>query len=61
MTKDYPKGREVVHALRGVDAVVADGEWLVIQGPTGHCKTTLLQMLGGPGPADIRQRPGRRR
>jgi putative ABC transport system ATP-binding protein len=45
--KDYPKGRSVVHALAGVDAVVEDGEWLAIQGPTGHGKSTLLQMLGG--------------
>jgi putative ABC transport system ATP-binding protein len=47
VTKDYAKGREVVHALRGVDVVIEDGEWLAIQGPTGHGKTTLLQMLGG--------------
>jgi putative ABC transport system ATP-binding protein len=45
--KDYPKGRSVVHALAGVDAVIEDGEWLAIQGPTGHGKSTLLQMLGG--------------
>jgi len=37
----------VVHALAGVDAVIEDGEWLAIQGPTGHGKSTLLQMLGG--------------
>jgi putative ABC transport system ATP-binding protein len=47
VTKDYPKGRETVHALRGVSAVIADGEWLSIQGPTGHGKSTLLQLLGG--------------
>ncbi len=47
VTKDYPQGRGVVHALQGVNMVVADGEWLAIQGPTGHGKTTLLQMLGG--------------
>ena len=47
VTKDYPKGRNVVHALRGVDVDIEDGEWLAIQGPTGHGKTTLLQMLGG--------------
>jgi putative ABC transport system ATP-binding protein len=47
VTKDYPKGRGIVQALRGVDVEVADGEWLAIQGPTGHGKTTLLQMLGG--------------
>ncbi len=47
VTKDYPKGRDVVHALRGIDLVIEDGEWLAIQGPTGHGKSTLLQMLGG--------------
>jgi putative ABC transport system ATP-binding protein len=47
VNKDYPKGRGVVHALRGVDLAIEDGEWLAIQGPTGHGKTTLLQMLGG--------------
>jgi putative ABC transport system ATP-binding protein len=45
--KDYQKGRGVVHALQGVDLDIEDGEWLAIQGPTGHGKTTLLQMLGG--------------
>jgi len=47
VTKDYRKGREVVHALRGVSLVIGDSEWLAIQGQTGHGKTTLLQMLGG--------------
>jgi len=45
--KDYQKGRGIVHALQGVDLDIEDGEWLAIQGPTGHGKTTLLQMLGG--------------
>jgi putative ABC transport system ATP-binding protein len=47
VVKDYPKGRGVVHALRGVNLEMADGEWLAIQGPTGHGKSTLLQLLGG--------------
>jgi putative ABC transport system ATP-binding protein len=47
IVKDYPKGRDVVHALRGVNLEIADGEWLSIQGPTGHGKSTLLQLLGG--------------
>jgi len=45
--KDYYKGRGVVAALQGVDLDIEDGEWLAIQGPTGHGKSTLLQMLGG--------------
>jgi putative ABC transport system ATP-binding protein len=47
VTKDYPKGRETVHALRGVNVEIGDGEWLAVQGPTGHGKSTLLQILGG--------------
>ena len=47
VTKDYRKGRDTVHALSGVGLTIDDGEWLAIQGPTGHGKTTLLQLLGG--------------
>jgi len=47
VVKDYPKGRDTVHALRGVNVEIADGEWMSIQGPTGHGKSTLLQLLGG--------------
>jgi putative ABC transport system ATP-binding protein len=47
VTKSYQKGRATVAALAGVDLRIEDGEWLAIQGPTGHGKTTLLQILGG--------------
>ena len=47
VTKNYKKGRANVAALAGVDLRIEDGEWLAIQGPTGHGKTTLLQILGG--------------
>ena len=47
VTKTYKKGRVTVEALRGVDLTIEDREWLAIQGPTGHGKTTLLQILGG--------------
>jgi putative ABC transport system ATP-binding protein len=47
VTKNYQKGHRTVAALRGVDLIIEDGEWLAIQGPTGHGKTTLLQLLGG--------------
>ena len=35
VTKDYQKGRGTVAALRGVDLVIEDGEWLAIQGRPG--------------------------
>jgi putative ABC transport system ATP-binding protein len=49
VTKTYTKahGHGLVQALQGVDLVIEDGEWLSIQGPTGHGKSTLLQILGG--------------
>jgi putative ABC transport system ATP-binding protein len=47
VTKDYQKGRQTIAALRGVDVVIEDRDWLAIQGPTGHGKSTLLQILGG--------------
>ncbi|MEV2249721.1 ABC transporter ATP-binding protein [Streptomyces sp. NPDC050147] len=47
VTKQYRRGKESVHALAGVDLAIGDGDRLVIQGPTGGGKSTLLQMLGG--------------
>jgi putative ABC transport system ATP-binding protein len=47
VTKRYTRGRETVHALDGIDLAIGDGDRLVIQGPTGGGKSTLLQMLGG--------------
>ncbi|MFJ8006574.1 ABC transporter ATP-binding protein [Streptomyces fagopyri] len=45
--KRYQRGKGTVEALAGVDLTIADGDRLVIQGPTGGGKSTLLQMLGG--------------
>ena len=47
VTKRYTRGKETINALDGVDLTIADGDRLVIQGPTGGGKSTLLQMLGG--------------
>ncbi|WP_330288160.1 ABC transporter ATP-binding protein [Streptomyces sp. NBC_00576] len=47
VTKRYTRGKEAVDALAGIDLTIADGDRLVIQGPTGGGKSTLLQMLGG--------------
>ena len=45
--KTYQKGRRTIAALQDLDLIIDDGDWLVVQGPTGHGKTTLLQLLGG--------------
>jgi putative ABC transport system ATP-binding protein len=46
VTRLYHKGRHVVPAVREVSLEIPDGDWLAIQGRTGHGKTTLLQLLG---------------
>ena len=45
--KDFQKGNRTVAAIRPMNLRIEDGEWLAIQGPTGHGKTTLLHLLGG--------------
>jgi len=47
VSRDFPKGRRTVSAIRAMDLRIEDGEWLTIQGPTGHGKSTLLHLLGG--------------
>ncbi|MFD9489702.1 ABC transporter ATP-binding protein [Streptomyces sp. NPDC059991] len=47
VTKRYRRGKDTIDALDGVDLTIEDGGRLVIQGPTGGGKSTLLQMLGG--------------
>ncbi|WP_367044557.1 ABC transporter ATP-binding protein [Streptomyces sp. Je 1-332] len=47
VTKQYRRGTETVDVLAGVDLAIGDGDRLVVQGPTGGGKSTLLQMLGG--------------
>jgi putative ABC transport system ATP-binding protein len=46
VTKTYRKNRGTVAAMQNVDLTIEDGEWLAVQGRTGHGKSTLLNILG---------------
>ena len=47
VSKIYRKGGREIPAVRDLDLEIRPGEWLAVQGKTGHGKTTLLQLLGG--------------
>jgi putative ABC transport system ATP-binding protein len=47
LTKTYLMGEVTVAALQGVDVDLFAGELVVILGPSGSCKSTLLNILGG--------------
>jgi putative ABC transport system ATP-binding protein len=47
LTKVYHMGEVDVHALRGIDLDIPEGQFLVLLGHSGSGKSTLLNILGG--------------
>jgi putative ABC transport system ATP-binding protein len=47
VTKSYGAGSNIVHALRGVDLEVKEGELVMLVGPSGCGKTTLVSIISG--------------
>lgn len=44
--KVYMLDKTEVHALRGVNIAIKEGEFVCIAGPSGSGKTTILNLIG---------------
>jgi len=47
VSRTYDQETVPVHALRGVDFDLDEGEWVSLAGPSGSGKSTLLHVIGG--------------
>ena len=44
--KDYPLGKTLVHAVKGVSLALEEGGFVSIAGPSGSGKSTILNLIG---------------
>jgi len=46
LTRTYLLGAEEIHALRSIEMIVGQGEYVAIMGPSGSGKSTLMNIIG---------------
>jgi putative ABC transport system ATP-binding protein len=46
LTRVYQLGPQEIYALRGIDMIIRDGEYVAIMGPSGSGKSTLMNIIG---------------